>query len=42
MIRDFEKKILNKIDFANVYLKEKQKFIKDGGDTPTFYIKGLS
>ncbi|HEX9980464.1 MAG TPA: hypothetical protein VGB50_07850 [Flavobacterium sp.] len=36
MIRDFEKKILQKIDFANVYLKEEQKFIKDGSDTPTF------
>jgi hypothetical protein len=36
MIREFEKKILLKINLANRYLTIKNKFIKDGQETRTF------
>jgi hypothetical protein len=36
MIRDFEKNILKKIDFANRLLKEERGFIANGLDNPIF------
>lgn len=36
MIREFEKNILNKIDFANRYLKAVSVFVSNGLDNPVF------